>query len=84
MNKYSNESRLAKGFGILLAVGFIIFVVLMISGCAMFRNKGEPESMLERGQQICKDTNGDWVDHGCIYPAWQMVDTTKAVEGVEA
>ena len=43
--------------------------------------------MLERGQGICENTNGEWVDNRCIYPAWPInppADTTTAVLGVEA
>ena len=80
MREYSNGAR---GFGIAIVIVFTIFVVAMISGCLSFGG-GPNQPMLERGQQICDDTNGEWIDNRCVYPAWQMVDTTTAVLGVEA
>ena len=65
----------------------LVFVLLIIlSGCLSFGG-GSSELMLERGQGICENTNGEWVDNRCIYPAWPInppADTTTAVLGVEA
>ena len=80
MREYSNGS---KGFGIAIVVTFIIFIMVTFTGCLSFGG-GPNQPMLERGQQICDDTNGEWIDNRCVYPAWQMVDTTTAVLGVEA
>ena len=62
-------SRYNRGFGIAIVIVFTIFVVAMISGCISFGG-GPQVDMQERGQQICKDANGEWIDHRCVYPAW--------------
>ena len=80
MKEYSNGS---KGFGIAIVVMFIIFIMVTFTGCLSF-GAGPNEPMLERGQRICEDTNGEWIDNRCVYPAWPMVDTTIAVLGIEA
>lgn len=67
-----------RGFGIIMALA-----VLFLGGCLSFGG-GSSEAMVKRGQQICNDTNGEWVDGRCVYPAWQMVDTTASVLGIRA
>ncbi len=62
-----------------------LLLVVALSGCVSFGG-GPNEPMQERGKRICDDTNGEWIDHQCVYPAWQLVDTpdTTAVLGTEA
>lgn len=74
-------TRYNRGFGIIMALAVIFLGMLMFSGCISFGG-GPHVDMLERGQRICEDTNGEWIDNRCVYPAWQMVDTTTAVLGV--
>lgn len=76
MNSYN------RGFGIIIALAFIFLVLISISGCLSFGG-GPNEPMLERGERICADTGGEWIDYRCVYPAWQMVDTTTSVLGVQ-
>ncbi len=59
-----------------------IGLLVILSGCLSFGG-GPIIDMQERGQQICKDTNGEWEEGRCVYPAWQLVDTTTSVLGVE-
>ena len=76
-----------REFGIIMAlkVAVIFLGMWMFTGCLSFGG-GPQVDMQERGQRICEDTNGEWIDHRCVYPAWQLVDTpdTLAVLGTEA
>ena len=79
----NNKLMIMGTINTLLALVIVFFLVIISSGCLSFGG-GPNQPMLERGQQICEDTKGEWVDNTCVYPAWQMVDTTSSVLGTSA
>ena len=72
-----------RGFGIIIALAFILVVLFSITSCVSFRKKGEPETMTERGQRICEETNGAWVNWTCDYSKSPQADTTLAMLGIQ-
>lgn len=71
-----------RGFGIIIALAFILFALMMISGCVTIRRKEDPEPMDARAERICKDTGGAWANYTCDYSI--PLDSTVAMLGMSA